>query len=71
MNKQAIEYFKLAETQRQITQDKIRQSEIQMKKLKDKLDKLMLAEYYNKIKDDEKSYLKLFENVNEDVKKRA
>jgi len=71
MNKQAIEYFKLAEAQRQITQTKLRQSEIELQKLKDTMNKYMINENLKIIKDNEKSYLKLFENVNADVKKRA
>jgi len=71
MNNKSLEYFKIAERQRNILEDKIKLAEIQVQKMSSDIDKLIQKDLLKKNKSDIKMYMDEIEKLNLDVKKRA
>ena len=71
MNRKALEYFKLQDAQKRLQEDKLMKAEIQIKKIKDEMDKLIEKDLIKRIKKEQELYIKQIEELNQDVKKRA
>jgi len=71
MLRKAGKYYRLAEQQRELMENKVRQQEMAMKKITEELDKI----YYQDLKKDNKVkediYLKEFKRLTNEIKKRA
>ena len=68
MNRKAL---KLQDAQKRLQEDKLMKAEIQIKKIKDEMDKLIEKDLIKRIKKEQELYIKQIEELNQDVKKRA
>tara|TARA_B100000029_G_scaffold231530_1_gene228939 strand:+ start:2812 stop:4062 length:1251 start_codon:yes stop_codon:yes gene_type:complete len=71
MNRKALEYFKLQEAQKRLQEDKLHKYELELKKVKDEMEKYMQKDLEERIKKQQDLYLKQVEELHQDVKKRA
>ena len=71
MNRKALEYYKIQDAQKRLQEDKLRAAEIELKKVKEEIDRVMQKELITKIKKEQELYIKQIEQLNQDVKKRA